>query len=122
MNRKFWVLLLVAVFVGASMVISCADDDGDDADDCNLPGTVTYTSDVKPIFDAACISCHASTLSGDDRNGAPVDVNLDNYDDAVTSSARVVAAVQGEIMPPSGPASDCQKATVQGWVDDGTQE
>ena len=49
--------------------------DGDAVEDASLaaPGEVVYTSNtatIKPILDTYCIRCHASTLSGNDRNSA----------------------------------------------------
>ena len=95
-----------------------------DGDDDGLPGTVTYTGHVKALLDANCIRCHASSLEGRARNGAPADVNLDTYPAAVAAAQRANVQIQLGTMPfdlPGGlPAFE--RALFQRWVDQGTPE
>lgn len=72
-------LALIAVALGACP----AEDTGPPAalGDCPPESTVVW-SDVQPIFGTYCTHCHSTTLEGDDRNGAPEDVNLDTIDGA----------------------------------------
>lgn len=53
----------------------------EDLGTCPTGSTVTWT-DVEPIFSANCTRCHSSTLTGDDRNGAPEGVHFDSAADA----------------------------------------
>lgn len=50
----------------------------------------------------SCTGCHSSTLTDADRNGAPVDVNYDTYEDAVAGAEHGAEAVNAGIMPPGG--------------------
>ena len=60
---------------------------------------------------------------GGDRNGAPVDVNLDTYTDAVANASRANARIQGGTMPPgSGGLSSEDRALFQAWLDQGLLE
>jgi uncharacterized membrane protein len=97
------------------------DDDNDDNDDDN-GGSITYTQHIKPILDTRCTGCHSSTRQGADRNGAPIDVNLDTYGGAVASSDRANARIQGGSMPPSGGIPSDERALFQAWIDQGLLE
>jgi len=90
---------------------------------CTATGEVTYQGQIKPILDTLCAGCHASTLSGSARNGAPTAVDLDTYDEAAKHAAGASARIQNESMPPSGTkASPAQKELVTCWISGGLKE
>jgi uncharacterized membrane protein len=87
-----------------------------------LPDTVTYTQHIRPLLEANCTGCHASTLQGANRNGAPTGVDFDTYANAVQSAERGNARIQAGSMPPSGGLSPDDKVLFQEWVDQGLSE
>ncbi len=84
--------------------------------------SVTWCADVKPIMEQYCTSCHASTLSGSARQGAPNSVDLDTYAGVRQSADRVVARMDAGSMPPGGGVPTDQIATVAAWQAQGTPE
>lgn len=77
---------------------------------CPAGSTLTYESFGKPFMDAYCTRCHASTLRGEQRHGAPglhdfdtlfgIKVVFDHIDE--TTAAGPAATNTG--MPPDRPA------------------
>lgn len=80
------------------LVVACGGEDEGGADaDCD--GPVPTFDEVTAL--QACTVCHATLLTGPDRNSAPSSINFDTYD-AARSSARAAAnAVNSGQMPPS---------------------
>jgi hypothetical protein len=84
----------------------------------------TYYSEVKPILDAHCASCHA--------DGGVAPFRLDTFEDARAVKDLVSWTVQQRTMPPWGAdssvrplkhdpsLSDAQIATIVDWADGGT--
>ena len=79
----------------------------------------TWTGSVKPLIDRSCANCHASTVQGGARNGAPTGVNLGTYDEVFKHRSRVNARIQAGTMPPSGGMDGKDRALIQSWVDQG---
>jgi uncharacterized membrane protein len=83
---------------------------------------VSYSSDVRPIFELHCLGCHTgSALAG---GGIP----FDTYAQVVTyaNSGGLIGAIthqQGYSAMPQGTAmlSDCKIATIRQWINEGTQ-
>lgn len=80
-----------------------------------------YETEVKPIIDTHCVSCHAPSKS-------IAFIPLDTYADLKSNSANLMASINrdGTVDPmPAGGAdklSDCDIQTIQEWVDGGMQE
>ncbi len=80
---------------------------------------ITFSSDVLPILDASCISCHSG--------GAPAgNVNLETYIDIVASvnSGGLMGTIKHEsgwsTMPKNGAKlDDCTIAKLDIWIADG---
>lgn len=90
---------------------------------CSAAGEVTYEGQIKPILDTLCTGCHAATLSGSARNGAPSGIDFDTYDGAAKHAASASARIQNESMPPSGTkASPAQKELFGCWISGGLAE
>jgi mono/diheme cytochrome c family protein len=93
-----------------------------------LGDAVRYTTDMLPqVFTPACNSCHASSLSGGARNGAPSSVNWDTYAAASVGNQpnRGNIRSQAGTMPPAGSGlslSQAQKDLFQQWIDAGWPE
>ncbi len=98
------------------------DDPGTDSDNDGTTESVSYISDIKTILDTNCILCHAESKTGSDRNGAPTTINLDTYENVISSATLANTRIQAGTMPPSGGLSETDKKTVQSWIDAGTPE
>lgn len=73
----------------------------------------TYATDIKPIIDNTCTSCH---------NGSGGRVDLRSFTKAKENGSDVVARVYGGSMPPSGALNSAQKALFKAWKDSGYPE
>jgi len=83
---------------------------------------VTYTDQIKVILDNNCVLCHDSEKQGAERNGAPLDVNLDTYENAVAVAERANIQIQAGTMPPTGGLPTELRALFQQWIDQGLEE
>jgi mono/diheme cytochrome c family protein len=112
------------------------------ADDALPPAAaktgVTYATDIKPIFDAACVKCHDSTkpkqgakLSLDtlagvlkgDRDGKIITVGDSAHSDLVLSVAHL-GDDPGTFMPKGKGAkklTDDQIGLIRAWIDQGAK-
>lgn len=115
MRWSFISALLVAVFLPA-----CGS--SGDAGTCPAGSTATYAGEIKPIVERACTGCHASTLSGNARSGAPGSVNLDSYAAAAAAGAQSNQAVQSGHMPPGGGLSAADRTAFACWIAQGTPQ
>lgn len=98
--------------------------------------TVTYQSDIKPIIDANCASCHVPGGQGYEKSG----LRMDTYEGLMKGtkfgavvipgssvSSTLYRLVAGEAHPsirmPHGQASlpDEQIKTIATWIDQGAQ-
>jgi uncharacterized membrane protein len=91
---RWEVLVLVLVLAAA-----CTPNDVD----CSRVKTFAKVT----ALSSSCASCHASTRTGDARQGAPPTINFDSYAGAVASAdLALVALEQGRMPPDAGPAID----------------
>ncbi len=60
----------------------------------------TYYTDVQPIFEKNCVSCHVK--------GGIAPFVLDNPKEAVARAERIVQVTQSDYMPPYPPGKDSQ--------------
>ena len=78
---------------------------------------VSYSKDIQPIIQGNCVSCH--------RPGGQQELSpFTTYDGlkVYTFNREIVDRVYGNgvnLMPPSGPLSDCNKLKIAAWVDAG---
>lgn len=79
-------------------------------------GEVTYTKDIKPIFEKHCASCH---------NSGWADKNWMDYDTAKKNSLKIKDRVfVVKDMPPGNltEMTDKERETVAQWVDQGAKK
>jgi hypothetical protein len=109
------VLLLFAV--------SCEDPlEATTSPDACVDGTpLTWANFGKPMFATWCVSCHAETISGADRNGAPLGLNLEHLDQVLPHLDRILAtsATNDWTMPPSGGMSARDRERLREWIECG---
>src|SRR5688500_1079200 len=90
----------------AATLAACSSEDEAEDEAKNLPD-VDCSQDV-PAFDEVtafsqvCSNCHSTTLSGDDRNGAPSEINWDDYASAKAHAEEGAQEVFEGEMPPEG--------------------
>lgn len=89
---------------------------------CVLPTNVSYTSDIIPVLQANCYSCHsaASNISG---------ILLDSYNSLRYYAENgylygVISHASGYRPMPDdgGKISDCNIALIKKWIDTGTPQ
>ncbi|HTM20879.1 MAG TPA: hypothetical protein VL172_10235 [Kofleriaceae bacterium] len=74
---------------------------------CPDTSTLTYDTFGSGFFGAYCTGCHGSDVTGDDRNGAPTDLNWDDFAivmahvDQIDRVAGAGPDATNEIMPPA---------------------
>lgn len=102
----------------ATLIGACGSE-GPDID-CS---TVTPTSFADMTAFAACTSCHASTVSGTDRQGAPSSVNYDTYEAAVANIEKGIEEIYEGKMPPNGVTLDpADEEEIYAWGECGTPQ
>lgn len=70
--------------------------------ECEVPPT--YTRDIAPIVERACVRCHSEAAVGAARNGAPEGMDYDRYasfPDRPAMAAFVDAITSGRQPPPN---------------------
>lgn len=116
--KHFFFATLSLLFISIMTQTACFYDNEQD-----LYGTATcdttavsYATDIRPIIDGNCISCHAP---GGQQELTP----LVTYDDLkrYTDSQNLIERTSGttSLMPPSGKMSNCNIALIAAWVNAG---
>ena len=88
---------------------------------CESTGMVLW-SDVAPVFDTHCTSCHASTLEEDERQGAPVSIDYDQPDTARLNSELTWQLVRSGQMPIQGMVPFEDAMVIWEWLNCGGPE
>src|SRR5688572_4368503 len=99
--RKLLGLLGLLVCLGP---LACGEDEGDaggGVPEIECPDDVPSFDEVTG-FDAVCTKCHDSSLSNEERRGAPSNLDFDVYEIAQANAERLASEVYWGNMPPSG--------------------
>jgi uncharacterized membrane protein len=100
------------------LLLACLADGEDTAGACDRDPPLDYLTFGKPLMQTHCTGCHSSLVREDQRNDAPVGLDLDTYDDVVEWAERIrVRAVEEQDMPPGGGPSDEERALLAEWLD-----
>lgn len=83
--------------------------------------TLTYENWAEGFFAQNCTSCHHSSLSGEERFGAPRTANFDTLDRIRAQAKAIREAVLSDdpYMPPSGVAWWWDRDSLREWMDSG---
>jgi mono/diheme cytochrome c family protein len=91
-----------------------------------LPETVSYSTDVQPIWNQNCIGCHATGSTAPDLTAANSYTALTKNNKyvvpAVAANSILYKCLIGEgapLMPPAGKMSDSKIELVKKWINDG---
>jgi mono/diheme cytochrome c family protein len=110
MKNVFSILITVIMF----STVSCSSDNDDDLSPTTNPPQntgVNYTSNIKPLIDGNCTSCHGTTLS----NGAPMPLTTAAQVEQAITSRNLIGRVENGTMPPSGNLSAAQVQSIKDW-------
>lgn len=102
----------------SSLTAACGGDDMP-AVDCAAVTPPTFANVA--LFNS-CVGCHSAALSGNERFGAPGDVNYDTYAAAVANADHGVHEVESGSMPPVGSVSEADKQDFYAWAMCGTPQ
>ncbi len=126
-----------AWLLGLAALAACGDDDGGGPDAQLVNGCPSLTEPqaspgdpidgdnldnfALPLLAQFCTRCHASTLSGDDRNGAPIGFDWDVEASIRAELPRIRNAVGVfNFMPVNPPLLSCeQRQRLVRWIDAG---
>jgi cytochrome c5 len=125
-------ILIPSLF--ALLFVACGSDSGSSEPDeeeelppvinCSTVQTVPKFSQVL-AFQQVCTNCHVSTKTGAARNGAPADINFDQYASAMAHAEQASIEVNVGAMPPEGSNLSLtaeQKTTLYDWALCGTPQ
>jgi len=110
----------------AACIVLCLEACGDKLDpgaveDLDLAGQSGTWDEAAQVFAEYCIRCHGANVKGEDRNGAPENVNFDVCESASAKADKAVFLASGGAMPPDdGPSPDPKElAPIQAWIEEG---
>ena len=91
----------------------------EEAPACPRDPPLSYDNFGQGFLRRHCAGCHSSLLPQEQRNGAPISINLDSYADAKIWADRIAATALGDAptMPPGGGPTDDEKALLEEWLD-----
>lgn len=104
---------------------ACGHHDGGVASGATCPATQTLTYDNfgKAFMESYCTRCHATTLTGDARQGATADHDFDRielirvFSNHIDEMAAAGPASVNTAMPPSGPTpSEADRRKLGEWL------
>jgi len=102
--------LLVLIVVGALLIVQAFA--ADKKCDPN------YDNFGKAFLGKYCTGCHASTLAGFARKGAPAGLNFETIDGAKKFAAKILKEAGGGKMPPAPPKPTAdEKTKLKAWLD-----
>jgi uncharacterized membrane protein len=116
-------LAACAVVVGLAVAAAgCGDESdhtsGDAPAECAGQPVASYDTFGQPFVTFHCQGCHAGTLSGDARLGAPPEVTFDDESLVLALSDRILAraAADAPTMPPAGGTTAEERARLKVWL------
>ena len=121
MNNRYLFLLLFVIAIFSNCTYDTYQDDTYlDIDECNTV-EVSYATDIVPLLDENCFSCHAEE---DNYTGLWL-ATYEHVSDKNTMT-NILERIQldandVELMPPSGPLNDCEIDIFKAWVEQGAQ-
>ena len=111
------------VACGAKSSDSAVEDSGAAPGACDT-SPWTWQNTGEPFMRTWCTSCHHPDLPEGQRQGAPVDVNLDTHSDVRMWADRIQARVWTEDapMPPVGVPTEGELEALAEWLDCGAPD
>jgi hypothetical protein len=108
------------------LIFAACGSSSNDAEEEELPPVIDCST-VQPVpkfsevaaFQNVCTNCHVSTKTGGARNGAPSDINFDQYASAFSHANQAAIEVNVDAMPPESSGlslTSAQKTTLFNWA------
>lgn len=106
------------------MFVACSSNDAEEEEelppviDCSTVQPVPQFAQVQ-AFQTVCTTCHGTTKTGGARNGAPGDINFDDYASASSYAEQAAIEVNVGAMPPESSGlslTQAQKTTLFDWA------
>ncbi|MCB9655663.1 MAG: hypothetical protein H6729_16185 [Deltaproteobacteria bacterium] len=104
--------LIAALSLGSALGIACGEED---VGECPADSADTQARGAQLVVDR-CEGCHASTLSGSDRNNAPSNLNFDDLALVRKEASEMYEEVDSGDMPPTGALSSTDKEAIRVWL------
>jgi hypothetical protein len=124
--RRLVAITALAIGLGSLGLGACGSEGGGDPTGSTCPeaGTAhTWDNFGNQFFAFYCRDCHSSTKTGDDRGGAPSDVNFDSVEEVrlhaahIDSWAAAGTTVVNTSMPPEDPRpSEAERRQLGEWL------
>ncbi|MFQ6609789.1 MAG: c-type cytochrome domain-containing protein [Fidelibacterota bacterium] len=126
LELRFWAILLMFIF-GCNDAGSIVDPTGES------PVVISFVSDVQPIFDTYCYSCHGPdyynanllldtyehVVAGTSDNG-PVIIPENSSESLLIQKIQGIAVIGESLMPSGGPPLSFENIqTIIQWIDEG---
>jgi hypothetical protein len=129
LRSSFYSLITGIVLV---LIHSCAADEGPFIQIPDIPDTseVLYSTDIQPLFNSSCISCHSDNHPKLNLSACCSYIELTTtgfsasyVDTATPKNSRLYKHLAGElsVMPPSEKLPDYQINTVLKWIEQGAK-
>jgi uncharacterized membrane protein len=119
------VMVGVTWIIAAFVFAACGGDhEGGSGATCATDSTLTYDTFARPFVEQYCTRCHSGALTGDAREGAPSEYNLDTLaairDVGVEDLDHETAAGPSNVntsMPPSQPLpTEAERRLLGEWL------
>ena len=121
MKKIFQLLVVITLSL---MTFSCYYDEFPEEASLPIPTNVSYQSDIQPLFNQNCISCHGGNTAPDLRSGNSYSA-LINGGFVIPSDVEnsiLYKSLKGDgarLMPPSGELSAAKINLVRSWIASG---
>lgn len=84
MKTKIWIVAVIVALMGLA---ACSEQRNVMLEPLPPPDYLTYTANMKPLFDGACVSCHGETNPSGTYSMATYAALLENGSDGTTPNA-----------------------------------
>lgn len=99
-------------------LLACSGAPAGDSGTCHRDPPLEWANFGQGWMQKHCAGCHSSLVREDQRNGAPVGVDLDTWPDMLTWAERIdVRALDTLDMPPGGGPSEEERRLLREWLD-----
>ncbi len=99
----------------------------------DVPADPSYSTDIQPIFNSSCVTCHGDTApagaysltsrAGALAGGTDTVPNVVPNDAAASKLYRRITGTEAPQMPPGqAPLDTVKTATVRNWIDKGAKD
>ena len=130
----------IGSLIGLFLLLGCVDMGSEPKTDDNPTGSVSFSSDIQPVFDLSCATSgclragHSTNLNLTKGNSYTdlINVRSMNYaplklvepgksEDSVLYLKIVGSSETGSKMPPGGTLSDASVANIRAWITEGAE-